>query len=474
MPGAPRVPVLDGPKGRAYLQPMPHCETLQGPAVPPASPEPDSPGPQEHAMLEPPDSRLPRQLTALKHRNYRLFFSGQLISVTGTWIQNVAQGWLVLLITDPSNRALLMGVASAIGSLPVLLFSLPAGLVADRVSKRNLLLVTQSSAMMLALALGELTHTDRVTIGIVIVIGFLSGTVNAFDAPTRQSFVIEMVGRRDLMNAIALNSAMFNGARIAGPAVAGVLIALVGLAGAFFINGASYIAVIIGLMLMRIDPKPAGRPTSALKGLGEGLRYIRINPLVKSLLALTATVSIFAVSYSVLMPIFVNDYLKGSAKELGYLVSSVGIGALLGALTLSSVSPARSKGKLLLTGNAVLCVALLAFSYTRQLWLSMCILPAVGWGMMTHLASTNTLIQLSVPDRIRGRVMSAYTLTLMGMAPIGNLSAGVLAQYLDVPWAIRIGAVATGLCALALSGWVLRGSERVRVRMNARYSEVTP
>jgi len=453
---------------------MPHCETLQGPETPSASPEPEPAAPHEHALPEQPGPRLPRQLTALKHRNYRLFFSGQLISVTGTWIQNVAQGWLVLLITDPSNRALLMGITSAIGSVPVLLFSLPAGLVADRVSKRNLLVLTQSSAMLLALALGILTHTNTVTIGIVMVIGFLTGTVNAFDAPARQAFVVEMVGKRDLMNAIALNSAMFNGARITGPAVAGVLIAAVGLAGAFYINGASYIAVIVGLMLMRIEPKPAARPTSALKGLGEGLRYIRANRLVTALLALTTTVSIFAMSYAVLMPIFVNDYLNGGAKELGYLVSSVGLGALVGALTLSSVSPEGSKGKLLLAGSAVLCAALLAFSYTRQLWLSMCILPAVGWGMMTHLASTNTLIQLSVPDRIRGRVVSCYTLTLMGMAPIGNLQAGVLAQYLSVPSAIRIGALACGLCALLLGGRVLRGAERVRVRTNARQQGVAP
>ena len=404
--------------------------------------------------------RLPRQFTAFRHRNYRLYLSGQIISLTGTWLQQVALGWLVLQLT---NSALLLGVVGSIGALPILLFSLPAGVVADHFRKRNLLVVTQSCAMVLALTLGTLIYFDVVKVYHIMAIGFLLGTVNAFDAPTRQSFVIEMVGREDLMNAIALNSATFNSARIIGPALAGIVIAAVGIAAAFFINGVSFLAVIACLLLMRMNH--AGRvPTaSALQGLKEGLHFIRGHRMVTGLLGLTAVVSIFTAPYAVLMPIFARDILKVGPSGLGYLMSAAGAGALTAALMLSSLGDCQAKGKLLLAGNLTFCTMLILFSFSRLMPLSLCLLVGMGWGMMTNMALTNTLIQTSVPDRLRGRVMSAYTLMFMGMAPLGSLQAGVVANWLGAPMAVRIGAMMCATAALLLSPRFLHGARRSAV-----------
>ena len=397
--------------------------------------------------------RLPRQLTAFRHRNYRLFFSGQIVSLTGTWMQQVAQGWLVLQLT---NSALLLGIVAAISSLPVLVFSLPAGVVADRFRKRNMLLTTQTSLMTLAFIMAALIHSEVVTIYHIMAIGFLIGATNAFDAPARQAFVIEMVGREDLMNAIAMNSATFNSARIIGPAVAGVVIAALGIAGAYFLNGISFLAVILGLSLMRIHrPPPADHPP-VLQGLKEGLSFIRGHARVSALLILTAVVSIFAISYAVLMPIFARDILDVGAKGLGYLMSSAGAGALCGALMLSTLGNFKGKGRLLLIGNLTFCMMLILFSTSRIMPLSMGLLMIAGWGMMTNMALTNTLIQTSVPDQLRGRVMSAYTLMFMGMAPLGSLQAGVLAHWLGAPCAVRIGASICALAAVILSPRILR------------------
>ncbi|HET6456179.1 MAG TPA: MFS transporter [Armatimonadota bacterium] len=411
--------------------------------------------------------RLLRPLRAFRHRNYRLFFSGQVISLTGTWIQLVALGWLVLQLT---NSALLLGVVSSIGALPILIFSLPAGVVADRFNKRNLIVLTQSCAMTLAFVLAGLTYKGVVNIYFIVAIGFLLGMVNAFDAPTRQSFVIEMVGREDLTNAIALNSAMFNSARIIGPAIAGALIAAIGTAGAFFVNGASFIAVITGLLLMQVNHRVPIVSASVAEGLREGFAFIKQNSLIAALLMLTAVVSIFSIPYAVLMPIFARDILHAGARGYGYLMSAVGSGALIGAATLSSLGdfPDRSghslrrcnwKGKLLLAGNLTFCTMLVIFSFSRILPLSLAVLVGAGWGMMTNMALTNTLIQTSVPDRLRGRVMSVYTLMFMGLAPIGSLQAGVIAHWLGAPVAIRIGAIVCATAALILSPRFIRSKE---------------
>lgn len=405
------------------------------------------------------NARLSRQFRAFRHRNYRLFFGGQLISLTGTWLQQVAQGWLVLKLT---NSALLLGIVSAISSIPILIFSLWAGLVADRFNKRNILVITQSSAMILAFALAVLTYRNTVTVYHVIIIGFLLGAVNAFDAPTRQSFVVEMVGREDLMNAITLNSAMFNGARVVGPAIAGIVIAVLSLSGAFFLNALSFIAVIIGLLLMRIEGQTPRANRSAIEGLREGLQFIRGNRLVGSLLLLAGSVSVFATAYMVLMPKFARDVMGLGPKGMGFLMSAVGLGALCGAIFLSSLGDFRAKGRLLLTGNITFSVMLVLFSLSRSMPISIGLLFIAGWGMMTNMALTNTLIQTSVPDEIRGRVMSAYTLMFMGMMPVGSFQAGVVAHFLGVPESIRIGAIISAVAALALSKNFLDGGMRAR------------
>jgi len=395
--------------------------------------------------------RLPRGLSAFRHRNYRLFFSGQTISLTGTWMQSVAQSWLAVELTQPENRALMLGVISAVSALPVLLLSLPAGLVADRFNKRNIIVVCQSSAMILALTLAALTYFQVINIYFLIAVGFLLGTVNSLDTPTRHSFVIDMVGREDLPNAIALNSAVFNAARIVGPAVAGLVIAAVGLAGAFFLNGLSYIAVIIGLMMMRVEPPATVRRGSAIQDLRRGIEFALHHRMISGLLLLTATVSVFATSYTVLLPMYVSDILGQNALELGYLMSAVGVGALAGAVTISALGNFQWKGRLLITGNIVFCLTLIAFSFTSDLRIALCLLPAAGWGIMTNMSMTNTLIQIATPNEMRGRITSLYTPMFLGMAPLGGIQAGGIAQLVGVPWAIRIGAMLTMTIGIALS-----------------------
>lgn len=395
--------------------------------------------------------RVSRPLGVFRHRNYRLFFGGQLISLTGTWMQQIAQSWLVTDIVSRGKAELTMGVISSVSALPILLLSFYAGIVADRFNKRNLMVVTQGSAMVLAFVLSSLTHWHIVTIYHIAAIGFLLGTVNAFDAPARQSFVVEMVGREDLPNAIALNSAMFNGARIMGPAVAGVVIAAVGVAGAFFVNGVSFIAVIIGLLLMHVNRVPPKMGGSAWLEFKEGFRFIRNESTVKALLTLTGILSIFATPYMVLLPIFVRYNLHGNVKSLGLMFTATGVGALAGALTLFILGNFSWKGKLLLLGNIVFCCMLVMFSYSRSLTFAIPVLMLAGWGMMTNMALTNTIIQTIVPDKLRGRVISVYTFMFMGMTPIGSLVAGVVAHSVGVAWAIRLGAVVCGAAALTLS-----------------------
>jgi len=398
---------------------------------------------------------LHRPLKAFRHRNYRLFFGGQIISLTGTWLQSVTQGWLVFTLT---NSALLLGVVGAISALPILVFSLFAGVVADRFSKRNLLVITQICLMLLALVLGILTHTGVVTVYHIIAVGFLLGTVQSLDAPTRQSFVIEMVGREDLSNAIALNSATFNSARIFGPALAGAVIAWLGIAGAFFMNAVSFIPVIIALLMMRVPPVPARPREPVIHSLKEGFRFIRGQRTVTGLLVLAAAVSIFSMPYMVLMPVFARDILKVGAKGLGYLVSCVGFGALIGALVISTLGDIKGKGKLLLAGNLTFCAMLILFSFSRYAPLSMALLVVAGWGIMTSMALTNTLIQTSTPNELRGRVMSVYVLMFMGMAPLGSFQGGLVAHWLGAPAAVRIGAIVCASAAILLSPRFIRST----------------
>ncbi len=407
--------------------------------------------------------RLPRLappplFRAMRHRNYRLFFSGQLVSVTGSWMQNVAMSWLLLEITQPETRALWLGIVAATGAVPGLVFSLLAGTVADRISKRNLIVVTQCCAMAIAFFLAAVTHSGLASIPLVIGVAFLSSTVMAFDAPARQSFVIEMVGREDLPHAIALNSAMFNGARMIGPAVAGVAIGALGLASAFLLNGFSFVAVLVGLLLMRIPRREPGAGAGERPGVREGLRYLRGDGFVLSLLAVQVVLNIFAFSYNTLLPMLARDVLGADVSDYGHTVSLIGVGAILGSLTLSWAGGARPS--LLLTGSGMVCLSLAALSFAPTLaWAQVCV-PGIGWGMMISMACTNTLIQFTVPDAMRGRAVSAYTMTFMGIAPLGGLQAGAVAQVLGVPATLRLGAIVGAVAVLALAPRVLRGPRK--------------
>ena len=383
-------------------------------------------------------SWLSNQLRAFQHRDYVLYFFGMLISFIGSWIQMTALQWLTYQLT---NSKFLLGLTTAVGTLPMLFFSLFAGVVADRFSKRNLIIVTQTAAMLLAFVLAALTYWHIINIYHIIIIGFLAGVVTAFDWPARQSFVIEMVGREDLANAIAMNSAMFNSARVVGPAIAGIMLVHGGAGMAFFVNGVSFLAAIGGLFLMTVTHTPAESHPSVLSSLKEGLRYVRGNKMVKALMVLAGAVAIFAQPYSVLLPAFAKENLGGKEGVYSLLLTVIGVGALFGALTTSSANSYRRKVKLLIIGSLVFCLTAAAFTFSHTLYISIGLLVILGWGVMVTMSMMNTLVQILVPDELRGRVISVYTLMIMGMAPLGSLQIGTVAHKLGAPLAVQLSAI---------------------------------
>lgn len=385
----------------------------------------------------------PAMFRALRHRNYRLFFSGQLISLTGTWMQSVAQGWLVLRLSD---SPFLLGLVAAANSLPVLLFSLFAGTIADRFPKRRILLITQSTAMVLAAILAALTLSGMVQIGHVLILALLLGVVNAFDAPARQAFTVEMVGREDLLNAIALNSSIFNGARTMGPAVAGMVVAWIGEGPAFLFNALSFGAVLASLMLMRLDAQPAAGPRRGGM-LQAGLRYIVTEPNVRALLFRAGAVSFFCFVHLPLLPVFARDILHIGAAGLGWLSAASGLGSLVAALILAQLRDDAPRDKLLTAAALLYAPLLIAFTQVRNVPLALVLIGLCGWAGVTTMALTNTLIQLIVPDELRGRVMSVFTLMLMGMSPLGGMLAGSIAEL--------TGNVPLVVAGSAVIGWIL-------------------
>jgi MFS family permease len=394
-------------------------------------------------------SRFRDTIRSLKHRNFQLFFSGQLISLIGTWMQNVAQAWLVYRMTGSS---LLLGVVSFAGQIPVFPLAPLAGMVADRLERRKVVIATQTASMILALILAYLTLAGRVTVWEVIVLASLMGVVNSFDIPARQSFLVEMVGREDLMNAIALNSSMFNGARIIGPAIAGILVASIGEGWCFFANGISFIAVIIGLLLMRIAPRQRERETaSAFEHIAEGFRFVRHTAPIRTVLLLLGLVSLVALPYTVLMPIFAARILHGNARTLGILGAASGTGALAGALLLASRTKVHGLGRWLAIACAASGTALMLFALSHWFILSVILLVPVGFSMMTQLGSMNTLVQSMVPDRLRGRTMAVYAMMFMGMAPLGALLAGAVANRIGAQWTVALGGALTVAGAIAFA-----------------------
>ncbi len=394
---------------------------------------------------------MPHFTRAFRHRNYQLFFAGQLISLTGTWMQSVAESWLVFRLT---GSAALLGVTSFATLAPIFLFATIGGIVADRVDRRRIIIVTQSVSMVLPLTLAALTLGGHVRVWHVFVLATCLGIVNAFDIPARQSFVVEMVGREDLSNAIALNSSMVNGARVVGPAVAGLLVAAVGEGWCFLLNGISYLAVIAGLLLMSVPRRRRPARRSAWRDTMEGFRFVVSTAPIHALLILLGVVSFAGMPYSVLMPVFAESILHGGPKGLGLLMGASGLGALGGALALVSRRGVRGLGRWVSLSSAGFGVALIGFSFSRTFWLSALLLIPVGAAMMVEMASSNTLIQAMVPDRLRGRVMAVYSMMFMGMAPFGALWAGWVADRYGAPVTVAIGGmvcvIGAGLFSLRL------------------------
>ena len=395
---------------------------------------------QQSATPASPRSRFATAVRALRHRNFQLFFAGQMISLIGTWMQTVAQSWLVYRIT---GSTLLLGTVGFASQIPVFLIAPIGGTVADRSNRHRVVIATQSASMVLAFLLAVLTLTHRIQVWQIMVLAAGLGVVNAFDIPARQAFLMDMVGREDLMNAIALNSSMFNGARIIGPAVAGILVAWVGEGWCFFANSVSYIAVIAGLLMMKLPPPVnlanAGSPVEHIL---EGFRFVARAAPLRSLLLLLGLVSLVGTPYSVLMPVFANQILHGGAKELGWLMGATGVGALLGALSLATRAGLKGLGKVIALCAGGFGVSLILFAASKIFWLSLVLLLPVGFTMMVQMASTNTLLQSMVPGEMRGRVVALYTMMFMGVAPFGAFFAGAMAHRIGAPWTVAIGGVA--------------------------------
>lgn len=383
--------------------------------------------------------------SALKHRNYRLWFIGQLTSLVGTWMQNIAQPWLVYQMT---GSPLYLGIVSFAPAIPALTLTLWAGVIVDRLPKRNLLVMTQTVLMLSAFTLAADYFLGWVQPWHVVILALVNGTVQALDAPTRQAIVVDMVGREDLMNGIALNSAMFNSARILGPSIAGIVLALVGPGWCFVLNGISFIAVIAGLLMMQFPTfVPKLRTGSSIAQLREGLSYIRHHETIRSLIMLVAVANLFAMGYSALLPAFAQDVLHAGELGLGMMMTAIGAGALTGALLLASLGNSWRKGMLLTVGNLFFPIMILCFAFSQWLPLSLVFLVGAGFGFMTQNATANTLVQAIVPDELRGRVMSVYMLVFQGFFPIGSLIAGSIAQRFGIP----LGAIFGGSIALAFS-----------------------
>jgi len=391
-------------------------------------------------MPEPKQSRWSIGMRALRHRNFQLFFSGQLISLIGTWMQTVAQSWLVYQLTGSSLKLGAVGFASQI---PVFLVAPIGGTVADRVNRHRIVIATQVASMILAFILAALTLTHTVKVWHIFVLAALLGVVNAFDIPGRQSFLVDMVGRDDLMNAIALNSSMFNGARVIGPAIAGILLVKIGEGGCFLANGISYIAVIIGLLMMKVECKPRSKSDSPIDDIIEGFRWVSRTGPIRALLLLLGLVSLVGMPYTVLMPVFADHVLHAGARGLGTLMGFTGVGALLGALTLAMRSGVKGLGRLVWICCAGFGISLIAFSFSKLLWLSAVLLIPVGFFIMLQMACSNTLIQAMVPDALRGRVMALYSMMFMGMAPFGALLGGAMADRMGAPITVAVGGVAS-------------------------------
>jgi MFS family permease len=418
-----------------------------------------SPPPTKH--------RLSYAWRALQHRNFRLFFSGQTISLMGTWMTRLATSWLVYKLT---GSAFLLGVVGFAGQIPTFLFAPFAGVWVDRLNRRNVLVVTQVLAMLQSLALAALTLTHRINIHEIIALSALQGLINAFDMPGRQTFLVEMVeDKQDLGNAIALNSSMVNLARLVGPSLAGAVIAISSEGYCFLIDGISYLAVILSLLLMRLNRGEVKRSRdSMLQQLSEGWTYVASPGAVRTILLLFALVSLMGWPFTVLMPIFAGKILHGGPHTLGFLMGAVGVGALISAVSLAVRRTVRGLGRMIPIATAAFGAGLIGFGLSKFFWLSMLLMLVCGFGMMQQMAASNTIIQTVVDDRKRGRVMSFYTVAFVGMAPFGSLLAGALAHAIGAPLTV----IFSGACCLAGAAWFSTQRSAIRAWIRPIYQEL--
>lgn len=369
--------------------------------------------------------RLNNPFSALKHKNFRYYWFGMCVSLVGTWMQNIAQPWLVYTLT---KSALLLSIVGALQFTPVLLFSLFAGAVIDRLSKKHIIVFTQSASLVITLALAILVWTGRVQYWHILISATALGLVNTLDMPARQSFIIELVGKNDLMNAIALNSAVFNGARVIGPAVAGLLMGYVGIAPCFLINSVSFAAVLISLFFIHPSPPPQGesKDTHIITNIKEGLHYIGQNPVLINTILLIAILGTFAMNFSVLVPVFAKEVLNQNETGFGFLMSSMGVGSFIGAMTVAAISKNGLPKKIFRILPGVIAVSLLLTGITRVYWLTALGLAFTGLFFISFTSMANSTLQLNANNEYRGRVMSVYSLVFAGSTPIGNLYAGAI------------------------------------------------
>lgn len=377
------------------------------------------------------------RFAALQNRDFRLFWFGQLVSLSGTWMQSVAQGWLVYSLT---KSPFYLGLVAASGTLPILLFTLAGGIVADRFRKRNLLLLTQALSIIPAIALGILTDMRVITVWQVALFAAVLGTVNAFDVPARQSFIVEMVGKAHLTNAIALNSAAFHGARMIGPVVAGIAIASVGLPACFYLNALSFVAVIIALSKIRAQGGGNEKSISMFQDLLDGLQYIKRQSAIFQVIILIAIYSLLGMPFITLLPVFAAEVFHKGPEGFGIMVGATGAGALLAALSLAWRDDVEDKTKFMSLSALTFSILLFVFSFMNHFSIAIAILVFIGWSLVSFFAVANSYIQLSVPDNLRGRAMSVYTFVFLGTAPIGNSLIGTAANAVGT--ALTVGMVA--------------------------------
>jgi len=397
-------------------------------------------------------SRVPHTFRALRHRNFRLFIGGQVISLVGTWMQNVALSWLVYRLT---HSELLLGTAWFCSQIAVFALGPLGGIAADRCSRRKVVIVTQSLSMVQAFLLAALTLSGRIQVWQVLTLAGLLGVINAFDMPGRQALVIQMTSKEDLINAISLNSAVFNAARVVGPAIAGLLLAVVGEGTCFLINGFSFLAVILCLAAMRL-PKGQFRPHAPFwSHLVDGFRYAANHSAVRRVLALMGAATLAGMPGLVLMPFFADDIFHRGSRGLGLLMGAMGIGAVVGTLTLARRTRLSGLGRVMVTSGLTTGACYLAFAFSPSYFLSLAIMPVIGYGVMRQMASANTTIQTLIPDEYRGRIMALYSMTVVGLGPFGSLAAGALAGHFGARFTMAAGGV-VALAASLTFAWHLR------------------